>query len=105
MLQLAALPQQMQTTQNQLQQSSHVINQLNNLPKPNQITLRSSQGMTFPLPLAMPLGQPLIENFNPNNTLESNIANRNEIVEHLATNNNTATLSISNDLGEVVKIS
>ena len=80
-LQMNAMSQQIQTTQNQLQ-SAHVLNQLA-LPKPNQVTLRSSKGMTFPLPLAMPLGQPLIENFNPGNTLESF---RNETVENVANN-------------------
>lgn len=80
-LQMNALPQQIQTTNNQMQ-PAHVINQLA-LPKPNQVTLRSSKGMTFPLPLAMPLGQPLIENFNPGNTLESF---RNETVEKVSIN-------------------
>lgn len=46
-------------------------NRENLLPKPNQITLTSSHGVRFPMPLAMPYGQPLIENFNPANTLDN----------------------------------
>ena len=56
------------------------------LPKPNQITLTNNQGnLKFPLPLAYPYGQPCIENFNSDNTLES-FRNKIETIERVNIN-------------------